>query len=182
MPLCLWAFEHYNFISNTCFSHFLLLRHTHTRASQVLQYFSNLRHNLIVPDAFAEVMKVTNNTGLRDAVLAWYSLRATHQIYFYSLEHSQGINGFKHIWFCLVIEVHLSYNKFFVACAALLPSSNLLSINSWIRLHCTFICVAFKLYREWSKWKMCQHIKYHITTNHRRYLKLLQSSDICATN
>ena len=32
--------------------------------SKVLQYFSNVGHNLIVLDAFAEVVKVKNHIGL----------------------------------------------------------------------------------------------------------------------
>ena len=31
-------------------------------------------HNSAVPDAFAEVVKVTNDTGLSDAELTWYPL------------------------------------------------------------------------------------------------------------
>ena len=32
--------------------------------SKVLQYFGNKRQNLVAPDAFAEVVKVTNDSGL----------------------------------------------------------------------------------------------------------------------
>ena len=39
---------------------------------------------------------------------------------------------------------------FLFTSATLWPSSNLYSIRSWIRLHCTFIRVAFKLHTDWS--------------------------------
>ena len=32
--------------------------------SRVFQYFSNMKLNLVAPDAFAEAMKMMNNTGL----------------------------------------------------------------------------------------------------------------------
>ena len=34
--------------------------------SKVLQYFGIVRHHVAASDAFAKVVKVTNNTGLRD--------------------------------------------------------------------------------------------------------------------
>ena len=33
----------------------------------ILQYIGNTRHNSAAPNAFTEVMKVTNHTGLGDA-------------------------------------------------------------------------------------------------------------------
>ena len=42
--------------------------------------FGNMRHNLVVLDAFAEVMKVTYHTWLWDTNLTWYSASATHWI------------------------------------------------------------------------------------------------------
>ena len=51
-----------------------------------LQYFGSMRDNLAVLDAFAEVMKMINNTGLLDTNLAWYSLSAIYWICFYGLE------------------------------------------------------------------------------------------------
>ena len=47
------------------------------RKSKVLQYFCNVRQNSTATDTFAEVMKVTNHTGLWDADLTWYSPSAT---------------------------------------------------------------------------------------------------------
>ena len=47
------------------------------RMSQFLQYFAYVGHNSAALDAFAEVMKVTVHTELRDAKLAWYSPRGT---------------------------------------------------------------------------------------------------------
>ena len=35
--------------------------------SKVLQYFGNMRHNMVTPDSFAKVMKVTNHTWLWNA-------------------------------------------------------------------------------------------------------------------
>ena len=37
----------------------------HLDEVKVLQYFDKVSHNLAVPNAFAEVVKVTNHTGLR---------------------------------------------------------------------------------------------------------------------
>ena len=37
--------------------------------SKVLQYFGNMRLNLVAPDGFTEVMKVMNHIGLWDAEL-----------------------------------------------------------------------------------------------------------------
>ena len=51
--------------------------------SKVLQYFGDVRHNLTIPDACAGTVKVTNHNGQWDAKLTWYSLNATHLIYFY---------------------------------------------------------------------------------------------------
>ena len=44
---------------------------------------------------------------------------------------------------------------FLVASTVLWPSLNLLSISSRIRLHCTFICAAFKSHMEWSNAHVC---------------------------
>ena len=73
---------------------------------------------------------------------------------------------------------------FFVASAALWPSSNSLSISSWIRLHCTFIRAAFQS-NLLNQCTICQHANYHDTTNHRDYLSwlgLLSLHDIGAAN
>ena len=34
--------------------------------SKILPYFGNVGHNLVAPDTFVEVVKVTNHTGLSD--------------------------------------------------------------------------------------------------------------------
>ena len=45
--------------------------------SKFLQYFSNVKYNSTDQNAFTEVMKVTSDTELWDANLAWYSQPAT---------------------------------------------------------------------------------------------------------
>ena len=42
----------------------LLVTFIYLGESKILQYFNNVRYNLAVPDAFAEVVKVMNHTGL----------------------------------------------------------------------------------------------------------------------
>ena len=65
-----------------------------------------MRHNLAAPDAFAQVRKVMNDTGLWDAKLTWYSPRVTCWIFIYSLEHGfRGIHGFRPTWLFLIMKV-----------------------------------------------------------------------------
>ena len=58
--------------------------------SEVLQNFSNMRHNLAALDTFAGAVKVMNHTGLWDTNLAWYSLSTTHLICLYGLEYKNS--------------------------------------------------------------------------------------------
>ena len=94
--------------------------------------------NSVAPDAFVEVVKVTINTGLWDAVLAWYSPSAAHRIYFYGSEHGLGIylqepdrwNSFNlsenswTIWLLYFDYFPYAHQIFWVAFAALEPISN----------------------------------------------------------
>ena len=52
----------------------------HWRTLYPLVQWLNLRHNSTSPDTFAEVETVTNQTGLWDAELAWYSPSTTRRI------------------------------------------------------------------------------------------------------
>ena len=63
--------------------------------SKVLQYFCNVRYNSVAPYAFAEVIKVTQNTKLWDTKLAWYSPNVTCWIWLIGLEHALGISALK---------------------------------------------------------------------------------------
>ena len=75
--------------------------------SRVLQYSSNVKHNLAVQKAFAKVMKMRNHTGLWDAKLTWYF----HQICFYALEHGLRIPGSWPTWLCLIVTVLFNISK-----------------------------------------------------------------------
>ena len=55
-----------------------------------MQYFSNVRQNSAALAAFAEVVKVTNHSGLWDAELAWYSSSTTRWPYFHDLKQSES--------------------------------------------------------------------------------------------
>ena len=71
--------------------------------SKILQYFGNVRHNSSALDAFVEVVVVSNNTGLQDAELAWYSLKATYWI---GLDEAYPQNPqFRTTWYGLITEV-----------------------------------------------------------------------------
>ena len=48
-----------------------------TRLNQKFYNILEMKDNSVALDAFAEVVKVTNHTGLWDAQLAWYSPSAT---------------------------------------------------------------------------------------------------------
>ena len=51
---------------------FFFLTYKYHVESKVLQYFSNMRYNLVAQDAFVKVVKVTNYTGLtKCASMAW---------------------------------------------------------------------------------------------------------------
>ena len=121
----------------------------------------------------------------------------THQICLYGSECDLGIHDVWYIWPCLIFKVfatsakffqlfpycdqlhiHLSQNNIFGCIHGVL---NLWNINSWIRLHFVFICVAFKSQMKWSN---TQYVGAS-TTNRSEYLlwlKLLQSCDIRAAN
>ena len=73
--------------------------------SKVLQYFANMRHNSATIVVFAEVVKVTNHTGLWDAELAWYSMSDIHWICLYGLKYNLKIHGFRLTWHCLIVKI-----------------------------------------------------------------------------
>ena len=60
------------------FSGNIISYHYYKGESKVLQYFSAMKHNLVNPDAFAEVMKMINHTGLREAELTLLILSADY--------------------------------------------------------------------------------------------------------
>ena len=72
--------------------------------SKVLQYFSNVRYNSVIPDAFVESVKLTNYIELWDTKFAWNSLRADHRISHHGLERRLGIHAFRHSWHYLIVE------------------------------------------------------------------------------
>ena len=56
------------------------------------QYFDNGKYFLVAPNIFVyEAVKMMNDTGLREAELAWYFSSASLWI---SLKHSLGIDEF----------------------------------------------------------------------------------------
>ena len=120
-----------------------------TKLDSVMPSSSDTLRELVT--GFAEVMEVTNHTGLWDAELAWYSPSATHLKYqFFS-------------WPCWITEILVIWWKFLEQSAysivinciftflttGLCPSSNSLSICSRVRRRCTFICAAFKSHTKW---------------------------------
>ena len=73
----------------------------------------SLPHTLLVLlTKFAVVMKVTNRNRLWNAELAWYSPRATHQIYFYGLEYDFEFHNLLADWHCLTINLLASRVKY----------------------------------------------------------------------
>ena len=79
--------------------------------SKVLWYFTNVRHNLVSSDAFAKVMKITNN-GLWDAELTWYSPSVIYQICPYGSKHVLGIHCFNSILPYLTVKALAIQAKF----------------------------------------------------------------------
>ena len=65
-------------------------------------------YNLAAMDTFAELMKVTNDSGLWGADLSWYSLSANCWIYLLGLEHGLRI----YAWYCPIVEVLETRTKF----------------------------------------------------------------------
>ena len=72
-----------------------------------------MRHNLATLDAFARIVKVMNQTGLWDVEFAWYSPSATHWICLYGMKYGPGVHTFRPTWPCPVIEVLVTWAKFF---------------------------------------------------------------------
>ena len=78
----------------------------HLNESKVFQYFGSTSNTICqLPMLFTQVVKVTNHTILWDNRLAWYSLSATHLIFFHCLEHGFGIHDLGPTWSCLIVEV-----------------------------------------------------------------------------
>ena len=88
-------------------------------------------HNSAASDDFEAVVKVTNNTELWEAELAWYSPNATLWIWFYSLEHRLGIHSYRSTWSSLIVEVLATWAKF------LKPSGYSTVINCAFAFHTT---------------------------------------------
>ena len=64
--------------------------------------------------------------------------------------------------YSIVINSTFTFHTMFLAVSTTLwYSLNSWSISSWIRLHCTLICVVFKSHMEWSN---AQHVSTSTTT------------------
>ena len=55
--------------------------------------------------SYALIVKVKKHTKLSDIELTWYPVIATHQIFFYHLQHGLGIHSFNITWTCLIVQV-----------------------------------------------------------------------------
>ena len=131
------------------------------------------RHNSVASDMFAKVVKATNHIWLQDANLVWFAS---------GLEHDLKIHTFRPIWPCQIVKVLATEVNFFhpsgfwtiinciltfctkmlfVASVALWSSLNSNSISSQIRLHCTFICSAFRSHTAKND---AQHVSTPTTT------------------
>ena len=73
---------------------------------------SRLGKDMAVPDAFVEVVKVTNYNRLWDGKLTWYSPSVIHYICSNGLEHSLRIYDFRFTWSCLIIKILPTQMKF----------------------------------------------------------------------
>ena len=80
--------------------------------SKVLQYSADVRHKLAALDNLAEVMKVTNYTGLWYAEITWYSRITIRWIFFYGLKHVLRTHGLRPTWPCLIIKALVIKAKF----------------------------------------------------------------------
>ena len=78
----------------------------------VSQNFEILKHNPVAADVFAEVIKVTADSGLWNAVLAWYSPSDSHWICPDGFEHGLGIHGFRTTCHSLIVKVLATRAKF----------------------------------------------------------------------
>ena len=77
--------------------------------SKVLHYFSNVRYNSTAPNAFVEIVKVTNPTRLWDTKLACVSASDTRRICFCSLDHGLRIDGFRLTWSSRFLQAAQNY-------------------------------------------------------------------------
>ena len=124
--------------------------------SKVLQYFRNVRHKLVTPDAFAKIMKGTKFTGLWETKLTWYSPNATHRFCHYGLEYRLGIYFFRSTWSSTLVKVLATiwwstvvncvfafHTKLFIGASKALW----LRLNR-IRLRCSFVCMVFKSHSQ----------------------------------
>ena len=78
-----------------------------------MHYFGTVKDNSVTLNAFAEIMKVINQTGLQDAKLAWYSPSSIHQLCISGMEHGFGIHDFRSTCLYLIVEVLLTEQNFF---------------------------------------------------------------------
>ena len=95
--------------------------------SKVLQYFGNMRHNLV--DAFVKVVRIMNPNRQWDTELAWFSPSVYSLDLPHGLEHSLRINGFRPAWSCQIIKLLVTQAKF------LEPSNNCAVINCPFTFH-----------------------------------------------
>ena len=80
--------------------------------SKDLQYFGNRKHSSLDPVAFAEGMKLTNLTRLRDTEITWYFPSASLRVCLYGLKHGFKIHCFRSDWLCLFINAFKSRANF----------------------------------------------------------------------
>ena len=79
------------------------------KPSNILLRWCTIRKPLLL---LLRSMKVTNDSGLWDVKLTWYSPSATRRICIYGSEYGFEVYGFKPIWPSLIIEVHANQAKF----------------------------------------------------------------------
>ena len=135
--------------------------------SKDLQYFGNIRYNSVVLDAFAEVIKMINHTGLWDAELAWYppsaTCRISSMVWSILIEYTvirllelPWSSRFCHLSWLSGCSTVINFTFTFRAAnifryfLSVVTWFELISITLQIGLSYTFICAAFKSHSERS--------------------------------
>ena len=144
-----------------------------------------MRHNSVVLGTCAEVMKVTNHTGLEDTQ---YSLSVSHR----SLEHSLGIHPFLFAWPCPILEPNFFNHLFTVLW--LTASSPSRTTNGCFRVVRTkfelakhkfailkyVACSPMQLSKHTGvkQCTTCQRTNYHDISNHSVYLFTARTASV----
>ena len=70
-----------------------------------MQYYANRMDNLAPPDAFVEILKMTNHARLWVTDPTWYLSGAVQPIFLFGLERDLEILRFRRTYLCLIVGI-----------------------------------------------------------------------------